>query len=417
MNKKNMHSSFRYILSCLLLFTACKLSAQSLETLLGEAAQKNLGLKAWEQEYQSALEKAPQSRLLPETQVSLGAFALPVETRNGPQRLRLGTMQMFPWFGTLDAKEELSLKQAAPLLSKKDLHSIDVTYQIKLAYYRLFQLKESREILKRNITLLESLRQLSLSKVEGGKASTADVLRLEIKLRESRQQLAIIDKQWVQPQSRINQLLDREPMTPISVEDAFEFAELAIEPKHNFHMQKSDHPALQMLRKEQDRSRAAIKVNEKMAKPKWGVGIDYLLVDDIPTADFETNGRDALLLKASLNIPLQRKAYQAKSREENLRIEALETRKSLVEDEFVSQIEQAIANHESARLKYELYEKQEESIRSVIQLLQSDYSHNGERFDELLNLEQDLLSYELKKLEAVVESHHAKAALERIILN
>ncbi|MEM8891326.1 MAG: TolC family protein, partial [Bacteroidota bacterium] len=167
-----MHRSFRYFLCCLFLFGGTTL-AQSLDALLEEAAQKNLGLKAWEQEYQSALEKAPQSRLLPATKVSVGAFALPVETRNGPQRLRIGTMQMFPWFGTLDAKEEVSLKQAAPFVSKKELHGIDIAYQIKLAYFRLFQLKESREILKRNITLLESLRQLSLSKVEGGKASTA----------------------------------------------------------------------------------------------------------------------------------------------------------------------------------------------------------------------------------------------------
>lgn len=412
-----MYTSVRYLLSCLLLISGGVVSAQSLTALIEEAAQKNLGLKAWDKEYQSAMERAPQSRLLPETQLSVGAFALPIETRNGPQRLRVGTMQMFPWFGTLDAKEELSRKQAAPLVSKKDLHAIDVEYQIKLAYYRLFQLKESREILNRNITLLESLRQLSLSKVEGGKASTADVLRLEIKLRESRQQLAIIEKQWIQPQSRINQLLNRDPLTHISIDDSFQFAQLNLEPKHNFHSQKTDHPALQMLSKEQDRSRAAIKLNEKMAKPRWGVGIDYLLVDDIPTADFETNGRDALLLKASLNIPLQSKVYQSKNREENLRIEALETRKNLMEDQFLAQIEQAIANHESAELKYDLYEKQEESIRSVIQLLQSDYSHNGERFDELLNLEQDLLSYELKKLEAIVESHHAKAALERIILN
>ncbi|MEL6251395.1 MAG: TolC family protein [Bacteroidota bacterium] len=412
-----MRRSFIYSFSCLFFLFGGKLSAQSLSSLLEEAAQKNLGLKAWEQEYASALEKASQSRLLPATQINLGAFALPVETRNGPQRLRLGTMQMFPWFGTLDAKEEVSLKQAAPFVSKKELHGIDIAYQIKLAYFRLFQLKESKEILNRNITLLESLRQLSLSKVEGGKASTADVLRLEIKLRESRQQLAIIEKQWVQPQSRINQLLSRESNIQIQIDDSFEFAQLNSAYKQNFLQLKSDHPAIQLLSQEQDRSRASIRLNEKISKPSWGLGIDYLMVDNIPTADFDTNGRDALLLKASLNIPLQRKPYQSKNREEHLRIEALETRKKLVEDQFLAQIEQAIASHESAQLKYELYEKQEESIRSVIQLLQSDFSHNGERFDELLSLEQDLLSYELKKLEAIVESHHAKAALERIILN
>lgn len=390
------------------------LSAQPLDSLLSKARERNLNLKAMEQEYQSALAQAPQMRLLPATEIGLGGFPLPVQTRFGPQRMRLGIMQALPWFGTREAEERLSLASAEPLALQVKIEALDILYKIKLAYLHLYELTETQNLIRRNISLLESLRTLSLNKVEGGEGSTADVLRLDLKLRELRQQLLILDQQGMQPQIEINQLLDRPVQTKISPEDSLSFV-MYFSPNDSLAKELHElHPAMGYLKLRQHQAQLSIDLIERKEKPRLGFGVDYIVVDDIPAADFAGNGRDILQLKASLSIPLQRKPYEAKKQEERLKIAAWEHRKEALRSQFSASIQKAMATYQEAKLTYELYQNQIENTEAVIQIMQADYTHNGKQFEELINLERDLLAYEIAVLGAIVESHKVKAEIQRI---
>ena len=120
-------------------------------------------------------------------------------------------------------------------------------------------------------------------------------------------------------------------------------------------------------------------------------------------------------LRASIRIPLYKEKYEAKEREENLRVEALENQKADMLSRFSAAIEKAYAEHETAWLKMELLEKQIELTQSAIRILETDYSANGQRFDELLRLEKELVDYDLEMLRAIVQSHLAKSNVERFI--
>ena len=85
------------------------LIAQAPDALFKIATENNSSLKALEQEYQSSLTKATQVSQWMNPEIGLGGFVSPAETRLGAQRARVSAMQMFPWFGTVKAKEALSL--------------------------------------------------------------------------------------------------------------------------------------------------------------------------------------------------------------------------------------------------------------------------------------------------------------------
>ncbi|MEZ4932956.1 MAG: hypothetical protein R2788_12665 [Saprospiraceae bacterium] len=87
-------------------------NAQSIDELLQIAASENPGLKALEKEYLAALEKAPQVSQLPDPELGVGVFPLPVETRLGAQIVRVGATQMLPWPGTLDGRADLETTKA-----------------------------------------------------------------------------------------------------------------------------------------------------------------------------------------------------------------------------------------------------------------------------------------------------------------
>ena len=83
----------------------------------------------------------------------------------------------------------------------------------------------------------------------------------------------------------------------------------------------------------------------------------------------------------------------------------------------MAKIEQAFTDQEVAQTSAELYENQKETIGATIRILQAQYTNAGNSFDELLSLEMELIDYELKILEAIVQSHQAIAAIERYLVN
>ena len=98
-----------------------------------------------------------------------------------------------------------------------------------------------------------------------------------------------------------------------------------------------------------------------------------------------------------------------------MKIQALEIRKQDQLLQFRSALEGAYADLEDARIKLRLYEEQVQTTESVIDLLLTEYSTEGARFLDLLQLENQLIQYELKTLSAVVQTHLAQAEIERYI--
>ncbi len=401
-------------LSHLLFFMwATAVSAQSLDVLLKEAADNNLELKALENEYLAALEKAPQVSELPDPELGFGAFPFPVETRLGAQVTRISANQMFPWPGTLDSKKELELAEAKTLYERIGARSLNLFYEIKKPYFRLYEIQQSQSIIRRNITIMEALERLALAKVEGGKASAADVLRVQLKTEELKQELVILESAKTSPTATINQLINRPLATQINITDSLSFAVIPFNKNELMENIKTTHPMLRMFELQQELSEQAISLNELNGKPSFGVGLDYIMVNQRSDAEPSGNGRDILQLRASVKIPLYRNKYGAKEREEKLKIAALVNKKADVFSKYKTTIEKAFAENEIARLKMELYAKQIEITQAAINILQTSYSTQGRSFDELLQLEKELIDYGLKILKAVVQSHIAKAKVER----
>lgn len=57
----------------------------------------------------------------------------------------------------------------------------------------------------------------------------------------------------------------------------------------------------------------------------------------------------------------------------------------------------------------ELYGKQTQSLKRVLDLLTTSYSNSGKDFEELITVQEQLLDYQLKKLKAEVTLYKTRA--------
>ena len=86
--------------------------ASELDSLLNWSAKNHPKLKAAFKSYEASLEQMHGAGYLPDPILTFGYFISSPETRVGPQRGSVGIEQMFPWRGTLKAKNSISVAKS-----------------------------------------------------------------------------------------------------------------------------------------------------------------------------------------------------------------------------------------------------------------------------------------------------------------
>lgn len=406
-------SGFSLLMVWLVFSSLNPLGAQSLEALLQATEMNSLPLQALKQEYRAAQEMAPQVSQLPDPELGIGVFAMPLETRLGPQRWRFGISQMFPWPGRLAEQRDLALAQAQVPYHQIAIDRLEIKYEIRQAYYQLYELEKSKAILAENLRLLRTMERLALGRVESGKGDLADVVNVQLQTRELEQQIELLKVRQVAPRTRLNNLLNRTLNDDIEIVDTLSLAQLPDTLEQWVIRLGTDHPQTRQVQARIAVAQQALLVNSLQAKPDIGLGLDYAILGKRTDADPVGNGQNMIMPRLMFRLPLYREKYRAKVREENYRIAALNDRQEDITNRLSINILQAIARHEEAVLMYELAENQIQTLDRLLNLLRTTYSTEGRQFDDLLENQRRLLTYELKKLQAVVQSHLAVAALQR----
>ena len=403
------------IIATLLLTSTFNVKAQTLDSLLKKAYDNNPTLKAIQLEYEAALQKGPQVSQLPDPTVGVGVPILRPETRLGGQVLSVSASQMFPWFGTLKAKEDVALTMAKSKYEQIAAERLDIDYQIKTAYFNLYLLQEQQKIIQKNIRIFETIEKVALAKVESGKSIASDVLTVRIKVEELNQQIQILEERKQGFSASINEAVNNPNNDTIQVDTTkLALAELAYDLDQLKQKIESNHPLIKQLDWNIEASNKALTLNTLDGKPSFGVGLDYSLVNGRTDAIPVNNGRDILIPKIMVSIPIYRKKYKAKKQEEELKQQAFDLQKESLTNQMMSSIQGFKSEYKSAKLMFELAHKQIEISNSAYDILLADYSSKGKRFDELMKLQSDINRYEIAIVNAIVQSHLAKFKINRL---
>lgn len=386
-----------------------------LESYIQQAAEKNENLKALHQDYLASLSRAGQVNVLPNPEISLGVFTPKMNGHSGINWFRIGGMQSFPWFGTLGAKKDLALAQAAVKNQNVPIASLEIIFQLKKSWLRIYELENKKTFLNTNLQLLDRLESVTLGNIETGKSSAINVVKINLKKEKIKTDLALLENQKIAPLATFNQLLQQDVAIEIEINSTLDFAELP-ENKNGFSLvENQSHPLIQQLNLQQQVVNKSLIINDLNRKPSFGLGFEWGYVQSFPNITFEGNGTDLLLAKANVSLPIYTKQYRAKTQEEEQRIIAIEHQKKEVISQFNMMITQANAEHESAKIKIDLYKKQKRLTRSAIEILEGNFSTGGKEFEELLQMQMDLVDYDLMILEAITMSHLAVAKIEKIV--
>ncbi len=375
------------------LFTVVVNAQTELNNYLKIAAQNNPYLKATFASYHASLQKIPQVGTLPDPKVSFGYFISPIETRVGPQKAKLGFSQMFPWFGTLNAKKDVATQNAKAKYEAFEEAKSKLFFDVKSTYYTIYFLQKGINISKENLRILATFQQLAIIKIETGKASVVDEMRVEMEINELTNQLAYLMDSKATVEIKFNNLLNNKEPKTVLIPDTLWNDSLTISKDdllNNHLIKQLGHKVLSW-----EKQKITAK---KMGNPQFSIGVDYAIIGKSSNPNLgNENGRDALLLpKIGVSIPLYRKKYTAMIKEASFRIEEFQYTKENKQNELVSLFEKNLKDYKDAQRRIILYQKQLVLAQKSLNILLTAYSTDGKNFEEILRMERNVLKYALE---------------------
>ncbi len=400
------------ILIVLFISAFSAVQAQTLDSYLEMAAANNPGLQAKYKDFEAALQKVPQVSSLPDPTFSFGYFVSPVETRVGPQRAKFSLSQMFPWFGTLEAKADAaSLMADATYQSFLDARN-QLFYEVAAAYYPLYELNRLKEIEQENIGILESYKIIANTKFKNGLSPMTDVLRVDIMLKDAQTNLSILEMKEKPLLAAFNKLLNREQDEAVILSGSLPIETVPV----NFRKDSllTENPMLKALDAKVQASEASETAARLDGLPKIGVGLDYAVLGKRTDMDMADNGKNVVMPMVSVSIPIFRKKYKAAQKEAQLMQENYSLQKEETILSLSSAYEMIWFQIQQQQELLELYDKQISQTDQTLNLLFSAYANSGKDFEEVLRMQQQLLQYEKMKALAETQQQTALAKLNYI---
>ena len=391
------------------LFIGFLTKAQSLQEYLNSAAANNPALQAMQYNYESALEKVNEVGSLPNTTIGAGYFVQEAETRVGAQKAKLSISQMMPWFGTLEAKKESASFKAQAQLNSIDFVKRKLFLTIKTTYYQLFELTIKERILKEHIQILKTFEELALNQLENNSATMVDVLKIRMEKNELSNKLSTVLAQLKAKQIAFNLILNREEHLSVNIPKNIQILDTALV------FQKeliSENPQLLKLDNLQSALEKSELATKKAGLPTIGFGLDYVFVENRAVENLVENGKDIIMPMVTISVPLFSKKYSSKQKQLKLEQKAVEATKVATGNQLVTLFEKAMANLKNAKgsIKTQIANiKQAEQVQKV---LLAAYQTSKLDFEQLLEVQQLKLKFQLNMVTSEKEYAIQKATIE-----
>jgi cobalt-zinc-cadmium efflux system outer membrane protein len=390
--------------------------------LVEDALEHNPAIAAAVAHARSAREKAPQADALPDPTLGVTAYVAPPETRVGPQRFMATLSQRFPWFGTVEAREQAALRQAEAFDASVQAQRLALVTDVRRLCYETAFLDVYRREVEADRRILAHFEELARARYASGAGIEQGVVKIQAEITKADNRLLDIATRKAALVASLNALRDHPadaPLPPLALPETTPGAAPPIEALRTRAL--AERPELAGVEAEIRRSDALVALAGKEYKPDVTLGVTYTAVGrrTDPAGMLQPppdNGSDIFGISASVNLPIKRGRLKAGVQEAaDLRLAAVERRRDVT-----SRIDQALGElGERLRLSGEqvrlfdrvLVLQAEQSLRSV----EAGYSAGGLGSLDLLDAERTLLEVRTGAARARADHAIALARLEGAI--
>jgi outer membrane protein TolC len=261
-----------------------------------------------------------------------------------------------------------------------------------------------------------------------GSASTgmSDVLRIRLEITEINNNMENLLSEIQAEKAKFNILLNRPVGSEIQTPDSLAQIPFLFDVSSVRTQITARNPMLNMITEEESAYKAKAEMDRKMSFPMFGIGLQYMLVGKKATgatemdagagADMNSmNGKDMIMPMLSVSIPIYRNKYNAQQRENALRQQASREKYLNVQNMLEAELYQTKHLLDDAARRISLYRKQTELAQAACNLVVQEFASGKNDLAGVIQVQRQLLDYELKTSEAVADYNIMVANIRKLI--
>jgi len=379
---------------------------QTLAEYLRYAATHNAGLKAAFEEWRAALEQIPQVKALPDPTFTFGYFIEQIDTRQ-----QASLMQMFPWFGKIEARTDAAAAAAKAAQRRYETRKLKLFFDVKDAFYEYLYLASAIQIARENLELMQHFEEIARTKYLTATGTHPDVIRAQIRVAELRYEMSALERAREPNVTRLNAVLNRPAEAPLPWPRQEPTRSVQIDRHGLVAALKENNPQLQAMGFDVERLRREVDVAKRNFYPDIGLEAQWMKMN----MDERSGNDDDLMLGLQMNLPIWRRSYKAGELQARAMARRAQHEKQDAENELVARTARVLYEYEDSSRRLQLYGNElAPKAEQLISVSEAAYLAGTIDFLGLIDAQQMLLEFRLERERASASRQQRLAELEML---
>ena len=247
----------------------------SLDELIAEALQANPDIAAAQKKRDALWERPPQAKAWDDPRLEFGVRNVPADdanfTKEDMTAKEVQLSQSMPLPGITALREKIAIQEAKSADRLHDYTRLQVTMEVKKAYYDLYQINCHIQTTEKNKGLLTQVVAIAETQYAVGTGRQQDVLRAQVEHSKFIEHLIDMKQQKATAAARMNRLLGRDPSAPLMGEPALERKTVKLDEDALVAAAKASNPALLGLQEMIGRNEADYHLASKSYVPEFTI--------------------------------------------------------------------------------------------------------------------------------------------------
>ncbi|WP_353103255.1 TolC family protein [Myroides odoratus] len=251
----------------------------------------------------------------------------------------------------------------------------------------------------------------------GSGSGMSDVLRIRLETIEIENTIESLQAQIKAEKVKFNALLDQEIQAAVTVPHAIEKVPFFLTDEEAQTMIESNNPMLAMLTEEGLAYQAKSAMDKKMSYPMVGLGVQYMIIgktNDPMLAMGDMNGKDMIMPMVTVSLPIFRKKYRAQQEEGKKWWKSSEEKYKDTYNTLLASYYSFKNQVEDTERTIVLLEKQTTLAETTFNLIVKEFVTGKSDLTNVIQVQRQLLDYQLKKAEAIANYNTLVASIENI---
>lgn len=240
------------------------------------------------------------------------------------------------------------------------------------------------------------------------------ILQVRMQIRELENTIEQLQANLEPLKIKFNQLLNREIRIEIALPDQLEKPVLSLEKQEILDSIRQNNPMLAMYQSEIGAFEQQAKMARLEGKPMMGAGVNYMTFAPRPENGMLMGGENMVMPMVTLSLPIYRKKINSKIKEAEFLKESAHLDHQKTENLLAMYWADAFRTWEESERNLSLYEDQIQLVNQQIQLLETSFTSNATGLEEVLRANQQLLDYQLKRINTLNQQQQSLALLEAL---